>query len=72
MAKKTIKKREGHHGAKGNYFDCPCCGNMLFESVRDTIRCKYCSALIVPKSQKIGRNSELIEMPAIKERQERG
>lgn len=44
------------NNSKGNTFDCPQCGNPLYKSKRDIVKCVWCNTLIVP--QGFGKNSK--------------
>lgn len=55
------KKRENKNPTKvHNTFDCPSCGNPLFLSNRDIIRCEYCKTAIVPQGFGALKNREAV------------
>jgi len=47
-----MKKRREDTEKNVNEFECPSCGNPLFLSNRDIIRCKYCDTAIIPRGTK--------------------
>ena len=55
---------------KDNEFDCPSCGNPLIESTRDRIKCQWCNQIIIPKSRRLNRFAEVVNLERKKNHKE--
>lgn len=42
-------------------FDCPSCGNPLFESTKPVVKCPYCETIIVPRSKRLNRKEHVYD-----------
>lgn len=42
-------------------FDCPSCGNPLYESTKPVVKCPYCGTIIVPRCKCLNRREHIYE-----------
>lgn len=40
-------------------FDCPSCGNPLYESTKPIVKCPFCETIIIPRCKKLNRREQI-------------
>lgn len=59
MKNNKKKNMQQQNTTKDNEFECPICGNILIESMKPHIQCKWCNQTIIPKSRRLNRPADI-------------